>query len=179
MKKRGRLRARTEPPERTAIIKGNNLLRSPWSLIPLAIVIAVCVLVLTAPNNEDDPDGPSGTGTIYNEVGLPLENITGETSFYTYKGDGPEVRFFAAIGDDGLPRVALDACDVCYKNNLGFHQVNATMRCSSCGKTFPLEAIGSANLPGGCWPSFVPYELQDGMVIIDSRFLDTKEYMFE
>ncbi len=182
MRKRGRLKARVTPPEGTAITKGGHLLRRPGSLALMAILVALVALASTAPNDDGDPDGtgnPGGPGRVFHEVGIPLENITGEASFFTYRGDGPEVRFFAVTGGDGLPRLALDACDTCYTAGLGFHQVNGTMRCASCGKVFPIDGIGSGNLPGGCWPSFVPSEVDEGMLIIDSKFLDSKGYMFE
>jgi len=182
MKNRGRLKARASPPEKKAIIEGGYLPRSPWSLTLMAILIVVVALASTAPNDDGDadgPDGPGGPGRIFHDVGIPLENVTAEASFFTYRGGGPEVRFFAVTGGDGLPRLALDACDTCYAAGLGFHQVNGTMRCASCGKLFPIEGIGSGNIPGGCWPSYVPSEMKEGMIMIDSGFLDSKGYMFE
>ncbi len=184
MRKRGRLKAGRRSPK-MAITRGAPIWRSPWLLVPLSITVAALVLVFASPespspDDEDDPGvpGPSRPGRVYNDVGIPASDLGTEARWYTYDSDGTDVRFFAVVEPDGSPHVALDACDVCYSRNLGFHQEDDRMQCNSCGKTFKVVGLGTDNVPNTCWPGFVPFELGDDYLLIDTDFLDTKAYMF-
>jgi uncharacterized membrane protein len=99
-------------------------------------------------------------------------------SFYSYRSGEPKVRFFVVQGPDGNMHAAIDACDVCRAAALGFHQNGTNMTCNSCGKEFPIDGLGTANLPGGCWPAFLPFQVQQGYLLIDTEVLDSKAYMF-
>jgi len=188
MKKRGRLKARGSPPE-TAITGGVQPWRSPWLLATLMVMVTVAILAFTFPETGDGPDdgpgdgpddpGDGGPGRVYHDVGIPLSDVGTEARWYTYESGTSQVRFFTVADGRGEVHVGLDACDVCYAANLGFHQNASKMQCNSCGKEFSIKGIGSDNAPGSCWPSFVPYEISEGYMLIDTEFLDTRTYMFE
>jgi hypothetical protein len=182
MRKRGRLRTR-ERSKGEAITHGAGRLRSPWLLATLAVIVAAVLLVLASPEPGRSPDGDdtdtSGPGQVYQDVGIPLANVTTEADWYTYRSGATEVRFFTVLDVDGQPHIALDACDKCYSKRLGFHQNATKMQCNSCGKVFEVSGLGSQNLPNTCWPRFVSYRLSEGFMLIDTQVLDSRAYMFE
>ena len=181
MRKRGRSRIRERSPK-DAITRGKRGRGPPWLLATLAVVVAALVLVLASPDKgptDGPPPGEDGPGRVYHDVGIPLDDLDPQARWYTDSSGGTEVRFFTVLGEDGTPRVALDACDVCHSKRLGFHQEGGTMRCNSCGKAFNVEGIGSQNLPDTCWPGFVPHQESEGFLLIDTGYLDGKAYMFE
>ena len=81
-------------------------------------------------------------------------------------------------GSDGNIHVALDACDVCYGAKKGYRQVDDVMHCINCGRTFPINQIGTSNTAGGCWPSFIPTTNDGDDIVIDISDLEEKAYMF-
>ena len=184
MKKRGRLKAGGHSPENT-LTRGGPLWRSPWLLATLMVMVAAALLAFafptTDPSPSDGPDDPGNDtpGRVYHDVGIPYNDLGTEAQWYTYESGTSQVRFFGVLEENGKIHVGLDACDVCYSRKLGFHQDGDVMQCNSCGKAYEVKGIGSENLPGTCWPAFVPYEVSDGHVLIDSGYLDTKGYMFE
>jgi uncharacterized membrane protein len=90
-----------------------------------------------------------------------------------------EIRFFAVRSNDNEIHVAFDACDVCYEEKKGYRQEGIQMTCNNCDKTFPIKAIGSENMKGGCWPSYLPMSIEDDYIIIKISDLEEKKYMFE
>lgn len=155
--------------------------RSPWLLAALTVVVAAACLAFAFPETPDGPGDPgeSGPGQVYHDVGIPLSEVGAQARWYTYESGASQVRFFTVADDNGDVHVGIDACDICYSANLGFHQNASKMQCNSCGKSFEVKGIGSDNVPGSCWPSFVRYEISDGFMLIDTKFLDTRAYMFE
>jgi uncharacterized membrane protein len=184
MKKRGRLKAGGSSPAK-AITGGEHPWRSPWLIATPLVIVAAMLLAFTSLDSGDpqqggpgDSEGP-GTGRVYHDVGILTSDLETEARWYTYESGEAQVRFFTVLEDNGKIHVALDACDICYSRNLGFHQDGDDMECNSCGKAFEVKGIGSENLPNTCWPSYVPYDIAEGYVLIDTEFLDTKAYMFE
>jgi uncharacterized membrane protein len=57
-------------------------------------------------------------------VRIPLADVSdGRARFCNYRAsNGKAVRFFVIKSSDGVYRAAADACDVCYRSNLGYHQ---------------------------------------------------------
>lgn len=181
MPERVRLKARPRSPGDPSKARTGPSSRTTWALLVVAGLALVAVLALSDPGSDGDPAGDEEPrrGNIYHDVGIPLSNLSGQASFYTYGSGEAEVRFLAVLDGDGQPHVGLDACDVCYSKGMGFHQEGTEMKCNSCGKSFPISGIGSANTPGGCWPSFVPFEVSNGYVVISTEYLDSKAYMFQ
>jgi uncharacterized membrane protein len=112
-------------------------------------------------------------------VQIPTSDITTNAKWYQYDSDGVEIRFFAVRSNDNEIHVAFDACDVCYDAKKGYVQDGIKMVCNNCGKSFPIKAIGTENIAGGCWPSYLPMTIEDDYVIIEIADLEEKLYMFE
>jgi uncharacterized membrane protein len=75
---------------------------------------------------------------------------TGEAKHYQYKEGGAVIRFFIVKDAGGVVRAALDACEVCWRENKGYKQQNGAMLCVNCGQRFALNRIGQ--IRGGCNP---------------------------
>lgn len=52
------------------------------------------------------------------------------------------------------------------------------MHCINCGRTFPINQIGTSNTAGGCWPSFIQTTNDGDDIVIDISDLEEKAYMF-
>jgi len=111
-------------------------------------------------------------------VRIPVSQLSTSALFYTYNSGGTDVRYFAAVGSDGKVHMAMDACDVCYAENKGYQQVGDVMKCNNCGKEFAINSVGTENLAGGCWPSYLPVTVSGGDAVVDITDLKTKTFMF-
>jgi len=112
-------------------------------------------------------------------ISIPVLSIDSEAKFFSYSTEGKEVVYFAVIGDDGEVHLALDACDVCYHAKEGYTQNGDNMQCVNCGLEFNIDEIGAENKAGGgCWPSYIPFEIQDENIVIESSYLKEKAFMF-
>lgn len=106
--------------------------------------------------------GNSTTGNVVkntNEyVSIPLSDLSTKAQFYTFEDNGVKINYFAVLGSDGNPRTAFDACDICggYK---GYEQVGSDIKCRNCGKVFSIDSLGTENKGYGCWPSYLPHEV--------------------
>ncbi len=118
------------------------------------------------------------TNTGTSSVAIPVNGITNSAQFHTYNSNGVTVRYFLARGSDGQVHIAADACDVCYDNKRGYKQTGDVMTCNNCGQEFSINSIGTDNIAGGCWPSYIPMSINSGDVIIQNSALDAKSYMF-
>jgi hypothetical protein len=136
-------------------------------------------------DNVDDEPNTDDNGTVVDPepeiliLQVPVSEITTEAKWYPYDFDGVEIRFFAVRSSDNEIHVAFDACDVCYEAKMGYRQDGIKMVCNNCDKSFPIRAIGTDNLAGGCWPSYLPMDIEDDNVIIKITDLEDKKYMFE
>jgi len=113
------------------------------------------------------------------EARIPIAQISDRASFYTYNSGGVNIRYFAVKGNDGQIHVAFDACDVCYPAKKGYRQIGDVMHCNNCGREFPINSIGTQNLAGGCWPSYLPMSIDENEVVIKISDIEGKKYMFE
>lgn len=111
-------------------------------------------------------------------VEILTSDLSSSAKFYGYDSNGVGMRYFAVQGADGKIHVALDACDVCYAQKKGYRQVGDVMKCNNCGKEFAIGSIGSDNVAGGCWPSYVPVDVQGDKVVLEKSNLDAKRFMF-
>ncbi|MBR9681511.1 MAG: DUF2318 domain-containing protein [Candidatus Altiarchaeota archaeon] len=112
--------------------------------------------------NTSSNDGASEAG---GKVKISLSDLSSTLSFYEAETDGVAVKYFAVLGSDGEVRTAFDACDVCggYK---GYEQIGSDIRCINCGRVFKIDGLGTQNRGYGCWPSYLPHELQGDSVLI-------------
>ena len=156
----------------------NLLLISVLFIVTIGLVVCIGI---SMGNSLEVENVISKEDSIYqteNEIRIPLLDIDSKVSFYTYNANGVEIRYFAVKGSDDEIHVAADACDVCYDANKGYRQIGNVMSCINCGKEFPINSIGTENVAGGCWPSYLPIEVIEDSVIIKISDLESKKYMF-
>lgn len=104
-------------------------------------------------------------------VRIPLGELRGpEARYFVYQTGGKDVKFFVLKASDGTIRVALDACNACYRAKLGYQQRGDVMMCNNCGMTFPSKHIGV--ITGGCNPIPVEKRTEGGLVIVQAKDLE-------
>jgi len=109
---------------------------------------------------------------------VPLSEISTTMKKYSYDVNGTTVRFFVVLGSDGKVRAAFDACQVCYKAKKGYSQVNNNVRCNNCGRQFSIDDLGTENKGAGCWPSYLPNEVNGSDVRINVSDLQAGTFLF-
>lgn len=183
-------------PKRSRIVTGIFII----TVLLMTAVLAGCTSEDNGGGNfeetEDQPDiievpddGNGGGGNDDNSTSeesgpvtalqIPTAEVTTDAKWYPYDSDGVVIRFFCVRSNDGEIHVAFDACDVCYEEKKGYRQEGIQMTCNNCDKSFPIKAIGSENMAGGCWPSYLPMSIEDDYIIIKISDLEEKKYMFE
>ena len=81
---------------------------------------------------------------------------------------------------DGEIRTAFDACEVCYGAKKGYTQEGEKARCDNCGRTFSIYDLGIKNKDeGGCWPGYLPNNVNGNEVIIKKSHLEDGSYLFK
>ncbi len=119
------------------------------------------------------------TSTDGRRVFIPVKGLDTGAKFYSYKTkNNGQVVIFAMLDSRKGVHVAFDACDVCYQARKGYRIVNGFAVCNNCGRRFPVTAIGTDNLSGGCWPSYLPASVAGGRVEIKTADLEGKQYLF-
>jgi uncharacterized membrane protein len=109
---------------------------------------------------------------------INLADVNPAVKFYYYELNDVKIQFFAVLGEDDQPHIAFDACDSCYAAKKGYLHANPYMKCNNCGRTFLVTSIGTENLSGGCWPSFLPVVITDGKILIKISDVTQKLFMF-
>ena len=90
-----------------------------------------------------------------------------------------KIQFFAVKASDGSIKTAFDACDVCYGSKKGYRQEGNQMVCNNCGNKYPIDGIGTKNKAGGgCWPGYLPNEIQGNSLVIKNSDLKAGKYRF-
>ena len=155
-------------------------------MVLISVVTVVVILFLGGCTGTTQNKNNSNTNTNSNsppqqnetEVRIPISDIITTANFYSYDSNGVSVRYFAVKDKQGTVHVAFDACDVCYEAKKGYKQNGDVMQCLNCGKTFSITSIGTENTAGGCWPSFLPMNIDGNNVVITIVDLEAKSYMF-
>ena len=151
-----------------------------WAII-LVISIAFILILVNLPLNQMGT--PSYVESLpaagENFVTISRAEITESASYYYYNSSGVQVKFFLVEGNDGRLHLAADACDVCYSAKRGYHQSGDEMRCGNCGQTFLINNIGTSNMGGGCWPSYIPMNANSEDITIWISDLNAKRFLFE
>lgn len=98
------------------------------------------------------------------EVKVKLSALTGSmASYFVYRANGKDIKFFILRATDGSVRLALDACTACNHAKLGYRQNGETMVCNNCGMSFKSTDVG--HITGGCSP--IPLKnSQDGTTLV-------------
>lgn len=138
-----------------------------WAIVIIGIVVLGIVLF----------GGKfSSTGNVVatgaETISIPLSEVTEQATFYEQEIDGVKVKFFAVRASDGSIKTAFDACDVCFSEKKGYRQEGNYMVCNNCGNKYPISSLGTENLRGGgCWPGYLPSEVQGENIIIQRKHL--------
>lgn len=129
------------------------------------------------PDKEPTEDEPDVSGNL---VSLPLSNVTTDAKFYPYDSNGTTIKYFIVKGADGNVHVAFDACEICYHAKKGYRQNDDKMHCIECGMEFSINGIGTENTKeDGCWPKYLPFEIDGDMIRIKVTDLEKRAYLFE
>ncbi len=128
---------------------------------------------------EEPVEDVAGEPDVGDDVYIILiADLTSSAQYYTWEAPPVTVSFFALLGSDGTPHVAIDACDVCYRECRGYSQVGTSMRCNNCGNTYPIDGLGTENLGTGCWPGYLPIVITATEVIIQHSDLNDSAWYF-
>lgn len=111
-------------------------------------------------------------------ISIPLSELSSGAEHYSYEHEGTEVRYFAVLGQDGEPRVAFDACEVCFAAGKGYSQSGDSVTCNNCGLKFRIEGLGEENKGAGCWPAHLEHSIEDGKILIRKSDLAGGAYLF-
>jgi len=156
------------------------------NIVFIGVVAIVAMVYLCGCTGTTQDKNNSNTDTNSNsefqqnetEVRIPISDISTTAKFYSYESSGVDIRYFAVKDKQGNVHVGFDACDVCYEAKKGYKQNGDVMQCLNCGKTFSITSIGTENTAGGCWPSYLPMNIDGNDVVIKITDLEAKSYMF-
>ena len=110
-------------------------------------------------------------------VKIPLKSLdSGKALFLSLESQGRQLYYFALKSRDGVYRTALDACDVCYRMNLGYRQEGDLSVCNKCGQTFPSNRIGE--IKGGCNPHPLARAVEGEYLVIRKADIAEREDYF-
>lgn len=112
------------------------------------------------------------------KVRIPLADVSdGRARFYEYRASNRNpVRFFVIKSSDGVYRAATDACEVCYREKMGYHQEGDDMVCNKCGRHFASKDVNV--ITGSCNPDGIPRTIQDSNLLIAAADLEARVGMF-
>lgn len=154
--------------------------KSGGKYIALAIVaVAIGAGLFFALGNDGPAGAPGSSSQIVfanvkaeqGRVSIPVSSIQGsKASYFVYAAAGKEVKFFALRAPDGTIRVALDACQACYRAKLGYHQEGDTMVCNNCGIAFRSADIGI--IRGGCNPIPLDNSTENGVLLVKAKDIE-------
>ena len=114
------------------------------------------------------------------DVIIPLSEISQNAKWYEYEDGGVIISFFVVKAADGSVKTAFNGCDVCYGAKKGYSQQGDLMVCNNCGNKYPISGLGTENLKGGgCWPGYIPNEIEGENVVIKRSDILEGKYRFE
>lgn len=150
--------------------------------VMLIVVLSMIIYVAMSMNGNESIQNPEPAQEFpvqsKSEVSIPLSQISSSAEFYSYDVDGVQVRIFTVKDSGGEVHVAFDACDICYYEKKGYRQRDDVMQCINCGNQYPIVSLGTENIAGGCWPSYLPMKIEGDDVILENSDLEEKRYMF-
>jgi uncharacterized membrane protein len=99
------------------------------------------------------------------EIKLSIKKMRdGRPHYFKHEINGKDIRFFVLMDNEGIVRVAFDACDVCYPEGKGYSQQGDFMICNNCGRQFHESKINV--IKGGCNPAPVDRIFDQNFVYI-------------
>lgn len=110
-------------------------------------------------------------------VKISLSEITDSANFYSHEYNGKQINYFAVRGSDGEIRTAFDACDIC-GGSKGYRQSGNDMICNNCGRVFSIDDLGTKNIGGGCWPSYLSHKIEGDYLLINIGEIEQGAFRF-
>ncbi|MBW3020607.1 DUF2318 domain-containing protein [Candidatus Woesearchaeota archaeon] len=117
------------------------------------------------------------TSNTEDVISIPMSELSTNTHYYTHYSNGVEVKYFAVLDSNGNVKTALDGCEVC-GGAKGYRQVGDDMICNNCGRSFKIDQLGTKNTGRGCWPGYLPHEVEGDNIIIDKSDLESSKNLF-
>lgn len=147
----------------------------------IVMVAAATLIVLSAVAGwlilgQGASDGYAALKAQNGEVRIDLNAVDdGNAHYFSVKEHGTDINFFVVKSVDGVMRAAFDACDVCYKEKMGYSQDGNVMVCNNCGMRFRTDLVNEVK--GGCNPAPLNRKIENGNLIIDvNDIVDGKQY---
>lgn len=159
-------------PEKRLPEKGSPGFQGNQGRLPAGWVVALCISAVFAGlyffSGDTTPRHIARAQVVQavdGEVSHELADFAdGKARSFLFRSEAQEVRYFILMGADGVVRVALDACEVCWQENLGYVQDGESMVCAHCGLRFPFSQIGMKQ--GGCHPVPLNHRVEGGRLIL-------------
>jgi uncharacterized membrane protein len=144
----------------------------------IGIALGVLALLIGAIALSGRNAASGGLTVADGMVRIPLQQVSdGQAKFFSYKtSSNKTVRFFVIRSSDGVYRAAADACDVCYREKMGYQQDGDDMVCRKCSQRFPSAYINEVS--GGCNPSGIPQTVQGDTMLIATADLESRAVFF-
>jgi uncharacterized membrane protein len=140
----------------------------------------LCNLVDNCPadeNREQEDFNDDGVGDACDTVRIPLDDLTTTATYFEYEAEEATVFYFALLDSEGEPRVALDACELCYEFKRGYRHEGDEMVCNNCSQRFEVDTLGDNE--GECNPGIVFFEVTETEVLIEPETLEASSAWFE
>jgi uncharacterized membrane protein len=166
---RAQKRAQFEQPRSRTTL---HLALATIALVAVAVIAAVVVM------NRGGAEVATATAAAPGgDVTMPVAQVNdGKAHFYSYNAGGTTVKYFVLADKNGKVRAALDACEVCYAQQKGYHQQGDAMQCNNCGKIFPSADINV--ITGGCNPIPLTKSISGGTLTITTTSLQSGAQYF-
>jgi uncharacterized membrane protein len=179
MSKRKADRSTYSADDKQAAKKAAVLGTDKRSRLPLVVTIMACALAVILAGVfffRGSGENPSVVAST-NRVSHPVATFEdGKARYYQLKtGEGTPIKFFILKSSDGVVRAAFDACDVCWREGLGYYQEGDFMVCRNCGQRFASVKVNE--IKGGCNPAPLKREVVGDQVVIKVKdILDGRQY---
>lgn len=146
--------------------------------VAVAFVALLAYLVVFSTSKSGAVTRLSAGAASNGEISIPLSDLNdGNAKFFEYMSkNNKSVRFFVIKSSDGVYRAAADACDVCYRSKMGYHQEGDDMVCNKCGRHFPSRDVNI--ITGGCNPDGIPQSVRGNKLVINPSELDERTALF-
>lgn len=133
--------------------------------IVVTLMVAVAAIVGGWSYLGDKPSGFPEVHAQNGRIEIPVSDIDdGKAHYFSYRSATGTVDFFVLRSHDGVIRAAFDACDVCYREKMGYFQEGDSMVCRNCGQKFASDRINEVK--GGCNPAPIDRRVSNGTLII-------------
>jgi uncharacterized membrane protein len=175
---------RREKRDRFAQVQKNKRRVNPnYIIAALGAVVVLALIYAAVADSSKSSAVPVAQsvqvgGSSSREIAMPLSEVsTGQAKFYEYEASNQKaVRFFVIKSFDGVYRAAADACDICYREKMGYHQEGDDMVCNKCRKHFRSADVNV--ITGGCNPDGIPRTIKGDKLLIAASELEARAELF-